>query len=115
MCRNNDIAVIACTFTTYRNEDVSLLTGVSSSFAKSSMPSSSQSQASAVTSTSTDSQTLINRLCQSPPTCLFIGMELCKEETLRDWLNKCDKENTRKKKDVLEYFEQVMHSLRSSY
>ena len=63
--------------------------------------------ASVITSTSTDSQTLINLLCNSPPTCLFIRMELCKAETLRDWLAKCNKENTRKKKDVLGYFEQV--------
>ena len=64
------------------------------------------STATPATLTSTD--TLINRLCESPPTCLFIRMELCKEETLKDLLAKCNRENTRKKKDMFDYFEQVL-------
>ena len=58
-------------------------------------------------STSTDNQTLVDMLSQSPPTCLFIRMELCKEETLKDLLAKCNKEDTRRKKDMFDYFEQV--------
>ena len=58
-------------------------------------------------STSADDQVLMDMLSQSPPTCLFIRMELCKNETLRDLLAKCNKENSRTKKDMFDYFEQV--------
>ena len=71
-------------------------------------PTSSHVSVSVTTSTGTDSQTLINMLCQSPPTCLFIRMELCREETLRDLLAKSNKECTRKKKDMFDYFDQVI-------
>ena len=62
----------------------------------------------ASSSTSLDSHMLMHMLCQSPPTCLFIRMELCKEETLRDLLAKCNKEDTRRKKDMFDYFDQVL-------
>ena len=56
------------------------------------------------TSSSNDTTVLMNLLSQSPPTCLLISMELCDAKTLKDWL---DEHNTRKKKDVVEYFDQV--------
>lgn len=34
-------------------------------------------------------------------------MELCKDETLRERLSKCNKDNPREKKTMLTYFEQV--------
>ena len=42
-----------------------------------------------------------------PPTCLCIVTELCEDGTLRDWLKKNTKPNTREKKKVIKIFEEV--------
>lgn len=42
-----------------------------------------------------------------PKICLFILMELCERDTLKHWLYKNRGENSRNRKAMIEYFEQV--------
>ena len=52
---------------------------------------------------------MIHAIAMEPPTCLFIQMQLCRKDTLKDWLS--SNVANRSRKEAMHFFEQVLDAV----